>query len=617
MDRSAITCATVLLVLLPRGASDDRLVLGKPLLPGTTIVSDGGGFALGFFSPTKFTPAKLYLGIWYTDIPRLTAVWVANREAPATNGTPSAPTLSLTDTSNLVLSDAGGRVLWTTNVATGDSSSLPAATGLAAVLLNNGNLVIRSPNGTALWQSFEHPSDTFLPGMKIRVRYRSRDGERLVSWRGPDDPSPGSFTYGMDPDTFLQAFIWNGTRPVARTAPWTGYLTISGQLRVSAGAVIYMAVVDTEEEMYITYRLSDGAAPTRFVLAYSGEYQLQSWGSSEWALVGKWPADECDLYGHCGPYAYCDGTATGAPTCKCLDGFEPASPEDWSSGRFAHGCRRKKALRCGGGGGGFVTLPGIKPPDKFVLVGNRTSEECAMECTKNCSCVAYAYANLSSSGSSTKDGTRCLVWAGELIDTEKVTDVAGTRSDTLYLRIAGLDAGTRPKTSSAVKIVLPAVLLSAILILTSTLAWFKFKGKKQKRGKHETLVLGNLNTLEHSGEENPTQGFEFSVASFRDIAAVTNNFHESFMIGQGGFGKVYKAKLNGREVAIKRLSRDSEQGIAEFRNEVILIAKLQHRNLVRFISCCIEGDEKLLIFEQHKKIRARLANTVQHNQRGC
>ena len=127
---------------------------------------------------------------------------------------------------------------------------------------------------------------------------------------------------------------------------------------------------------------------------------------------------------------------------------------------------------------------------------------------------------------------------------------------------------------------LPAVLLSAILILTSTLAWFKFKGtgstslrfyivlirgklifallnstlsshekkrfeileagKKQERGKHETLVLGNLNTLEHSGEENPTEGFEFSVASFRDIAAVTNNFHESFMIGQGGFGKVYK-----------------------------------------------------------------------------
>ncbi|KAL5841852.1 hypothetical protein ACOSQ3_012455 [Xanthoceras sorbifolium] len=78
----------------------------------------------------------------------------------------------------------------------------------------------------------------------------------------------------------------------------------------------------------------------------------------------------------------------------------------------------------------------------------------------------------------------------------------------------------------------------------------------------------------------------------------TNNFSPENKLGEGGFGSVYKGVLqNGLEIAVKRLSKYSGQGIGEFKNEVSLIAKLQHRNLVSMVGCCIEAEEKMLVYE--------------------
>ncbi|KAJ4977040.1 hypothetical protein NE237_002146 [Protea cynaroides] len=87
--------------------------------------------------------------------------------------------------------------------------------------------------------------------------------------------------------------------------------------------------------------------------------------------------------------------------------------------------------------------------------------------------------------------------------------------------------------------------------------------------------------------------FDFSM-----VLAATNNFADVNKIGEGGFGSVYVGKLlNGQEIAVKRLSKNSGQGAAEFKNEVMLVAKLQHRNLVRLLGFCLEGEEKILIYE--------------------
>nr|GMC65277.1 G-type lectin S-receptor-like serine/threonine-protein kinase CES101 [Ipomoea batatas] len=91
---------------------------------------------------------------------------------------------------------------------------------------------------------------------------------------------------------------------------------------------------------------------------------------------------------------------------------------------------------------------------------------------------------------------------------------------------------------------------------------------------------------------------ELQVFSFKSIVMATNNFSDASMLGRGGFGPVYKGTLpNTQEVAIKRLSKSSGQGLVEFKNEILLIARLQHTNLVRLLGCCIEEDEKILIYE--------------------
>ncbi|KAI3952742.1 hypothetical protein MKW92_007240 [Papaver armeniacum] len=86
--------------------------------------------------------------------------------------------------------------------------------------------------------------------------------------------------------------------------------------------------------------------------------------------------------------------------------------------------------------------------------------------------------------------------------------------------------------------------------------------------------------------------------NFTTIKAATNNFSEANKLGQGGFGSIYKGTLpSGQEIAVKRLSSDSGQGEEEFKNEVLLVVKLQHRNLVRLLGFCLQLEEKLLIYE--------------------
>jgi len=91
----------------------------------------------------------------------------------------------------------------------------------------------------------------------------------------------------------------------------------------------------------------------------------------------------------------------------------------------------------------------------------------------------------------------------------------------------------------------------------------------------------------------------FSLFQFSKIKDATSNFSERTKIGEGGFGPVYQGRLsNNQEIAVKRLSPNSRQGFREFKNEIKLIASLQHKNLVRLLGCCIKSKlEMILVYE--------------------
>nr|XP_028959433.1 G-type lectin S-receptor-like serine/threonine-protein kinase At1g61550 [Malus domestica] len=124
---------------------------------------------------------------------------------------------------------------------------------------------------------------------------------------------------------------------------------------------------------------------------------------------------------------------------------------------------------------------------------------------------------------------------------------------------------------------------------------------RNMKGKTKLMQLNH--TSDHSGDNlqeyirkhDPSELF---IYDFDSILTATNNFSTTNKLGEGGFGPVYKGKLQeGKETAVKRLSSSSGQGMEEFKNEMLLISKLQHKNLVRIMGCCVKDDEKLLIYE--------------------
>ncbi|XP_058073003.1 receptor-like serine/threonine-protein kinase SD1-8 isoform X2 [Magnolia sinica] len=389
-------------------------------------------------------------------------------------------------------------------------------------------------------------TDTLLPGMKIGVNWRTGLDWYLTSWKSPDDPACGEFSFRIDTRGMPQYIVWKGSERVWRSGPWNGQ-RISGVPQMNLHFIFNFHYIANENETYVMFNAYNQSIISRMVLIGSGKIHRLTWLDSNrrWNLFWEIPGERCDGYGQCGTYAGC--YANHAPPCECLHGFEPRSPQDWYLRDGTDGCVRRRVLECEKGDG-FFKLQHAKLPDTLhARVDTRASlKECEDECLKNCSCTAYSSADINGGGSG------CVMWGGDLIDLQVYSD----GGQDVYIRVAASELG-----SNSIE--------------------------------RNHRIFYDENELEES-----TKGSELPLFELRVVAAATNNFSSENELGGGGFGPVYKGKLmNGQEIAVKRLSKNSGQGSEEFKNEVLLIAKLQHRNLVKIMGCCIEGDEKMLIYE--------------------
>ncbi|PQQ21607.1 G-type lectin S-receptor-like serine/threonine-protein kinase [Prunus yedoensis var. nudiflora] len=474
----------------------------QPLAQGQTLVSPGRIFELGFFSPNNNSDNNKYVGIWHKNILPRKVVWVANREKPIAAADTLA-SLAISSNGTLELVDGKQNSVWSTNI------SVPSNTS-AAMLLDSGNFVVKVSIGAAdpLWQSFDYPSDTLLPSMLLGFDSKSRMKKVLTAWKSESDPSTGMFLVELTPQVPSQVVIWmNGSTLYYRSGPWDK----SKFIGVPTMDDEYQSGYNLDDNVqqgtkYFSYNILGKTVQAYIDITSEGILKLMdSVNGKNWNLQWAAQKNSCDKYGACGPFGVCTASESPTPICKCLKGFKPKSPEEWSKGNRTAGCERKT---------------------KLFYEGNRTKLIVSLTVTGFISILGAIVFGLHRLRAHQKGKIK--------VTTKffKVTDTTETSRDTLQ---------------------------------------------------------------EYIRNQDPSELF---IYNFDSILIATNNFSISNKLGEGGFGPVYKGMLQeGKEIAVKRLSSSSGQGIEEFKNETLLMSKLQHKNLARIMGCCVKRDEKLLIYE--------------------
>nr|GMD99205.1 G-type lectin S-receptor-like serine/threonine-protein kinase At1g67520 [Ipomoea batatas] len=431
-------------------------------------------FTLGFFTPEGTN--RTYLAIRFTVSTWSKPVWIGNRDTPFP-----------ANSSAQLLIDGSGRLILAYDEQQGTPyriSSKKTSRNVAATLQDSGNFVLRERNadgsfGRELWSSFDNPTDTLLPGMKLGVDHRRGKNWTLTSWRRDDSPAAGAFSLEWDP-TKRRLVIKN--RGVAH---WTsGELMNATDFRHSPthksaydGVHIFKFVnVSAREEEYFSYAVTLDPSGLPF---FSPEEQIK-------LRLAGWRLDPEDLL-----FVTYNGTVI-VDAGECY-GYENETQQ-------SKGCQlwRQPICRAAGGltfkerSGSFINYTGVGGEEPITFTTHNSSaslSDCRESCWKDCDCVGY--------GSYGDDEERNI----------SAVSTGQYRSD-VVLFIEHL-----------IKYLLP----------------------EQARKEQELKDLFTLEEYTDVHELDKGESGNSKVFSYDWAVATTNNFSPQYKLGQGGFGGVYKA----------------------------------------------------------------------------
>ncbi|KAL0320728.1 UNVERIFIED_CONTAM: G-type lectin S-receptor-like serine/threonine-protein kinase [Sesamum radiatum] len=318
------------IVLLKFSVAVDTLFPNQTITIGQTLVSQSQVFEMGFCSPGK--SGNSYLGIWYKSTPDV-VVWVANRNEPITDS--EKVLLAIAENRNLVISRAGC-VIWSAN-----SSGL--ASNPILQLLDTGNLVLVDGESESsaqgyIWQSFDYPTDTWLPGMKMTDDIDAGVEKYMTSWKEWDDPSPGDFSLKIENQGLPQLVMFRGRMKRFRSGQWNG-------IHFSGGTPFPNPILRPEfifkgERLISTLDPYDSSIFKRVTIEKSGMLYLNIMNArkDKWNIATVVPRDPCDEYNQCGPNGICG--VDRAIRCECFKGFAPKSQQDWDLQDWSEGCTK-------------------------------------------------------------------------------------------------------------------------------------------------------------------------------------------------------------------------------------------------------------------------------------